>query len=160
VSFTSTAISTGSSSRRLEREAGRNVEVMWLTRRLSPDHKTMPISARTTVSPSASLHPFCRAAPHVGLLTQASVAIDAASSSVNNRTRTLRAPRWSGAWRRSRRASRAICSNSTARPAGAVRGVKIKAGRLKEKIEKLKEEMQRLDTLNTQMLTTPDSRFR
>jgi transposase len=29
------------SSRRLEREAGRNVEVMWLTCRLVPDHKTM-----------------------------------------------------------------------------------------------------------------------
>ena len=29
------------SSRRLEREAGRNVEVMWLTGRLAPDHKTL-----------------------------------------------------------------------------------------------------------------------
>jgi hypothetical protein len=29
------------SSRRLEREAGRNVELMWLTGRLSPDHKTI-----------------------------------------------------------------------------------------------------------------------
>ena len=29
------------SSRRLEREAGRNVEVMWLLGRLAPDHKTM-----------------------------------------------------------------------------------------------------------------------
>ncbi len=29
------------SSRRLEREAGRNVEVMWLTNRLAPDHKTI-----------------------------------------------------------------------------------------------------------------------
>jgi transposase len=29
------------SSRRLEREAGRNVEVMWLTGRLVPDHKTI-----------------------------------------------------------------------------------------------------------------------
>ena len=29
------------SSRRLEREAGRNVEVMWLTGRLAPDHKTI-----------------------------------------------------------------------------------------------------------------------
>ncbi len=27
------------SSRRLEREAGRNVELMWLTGRLMPDHK-------------------------------------------------------------------------------------------------------------------------
>jgi hypothetical protein len=29
------------SSRRLEREAGRNIEVMWLTCRLIPDHKTI-----------------------------------------------------------------------------------------------------------------------
>jgi transposase len=29
------------SSRRLEREAGRNVEVMWLLGRLTPDHKTI-----------------------------------------------------------------------------------------------------------------------
>ena len=29
------------SSRRLEREAGRNVEVMWLTGRRAPDHKTI-----------------------------------------------------------------------------------------------------------------------
>ncbi len=29
------------SSRRLEREAGRNVELMWLTGKLAPDHKTI-----------------------------------------------------------------------------------------------------------------------
>jgi transposase len=29
------------SSRRLEHEAGQNVEVMWLTERLAPDHKTI-----------------------------------------------------------------------------------------------------------------------
>lgn len=37
------------SSRRLEREARRNVEVMWLTGRLVPDHKTIAISARIMV---------------------------------------------------------------------------------------------------------------
>ncbi len=40
------------SSRRLEREAGRNVEVMWLTGRLVPDHKIgapmRPVNLRTT----------------------------------------------------------------------------------------------------------------
>ena len=41
------------SSRRLEREAARNVEVMWLTGRLAPDHKTLPTSARTMGQPSA-----------------------------------------------------------------------------------------------------------
>jgi transposase len=34
------------SSRRLEREAGRNVELMWLTGLLAPDHKTIATSAR------------------------------------------------------------------------------------------------------------------
>ena len=41
-SSTFTAISTGfNRARRLEREAGRNLEVMWLTGRLAPDHKTI-----------------------------------------------------------------------------------------------------------------------
>ena len=41
------------SSRRLEREAGRNVEVMWLTGRLVPDHKTIATFGRTMAVPSA-----------------------------------------------------------------------------------------------------------
>jgi hypothetical protein len=36
------------SSRRLEREVQRNVELMWLTRRLAPDFKTIANFARTT----------------------------------------------------------------------------------------------------------------
>jgi hypothetical protein len=41
------------SSRRLEREAGRNVEVMWLTGRLAPITRRLLISARITVLRSA-----------------------------------------------------------------------------------------------------------
>jgi transposase len=41
------------SSRRLEREAGRNVEVMWLLGRLAPDHKTIADFRRTTAWGSA-----------------------------------------------------------------------------------------------------------
>jgi hypothetical protein len=41
------------SSRRLEREAGRNIEVMWLTGRPAPDHKTIADSGATTALPSA-----------------------------------------------------------------------------------------------------------
>src|ERR671937_2841347 len=36
------------SSRRLEREAGRNVELMWLLGRLVPDHKTIADFRKTT----------------------------------------------------------------------------------------------------------------
>src|SRR5258707_10138187 len=39
--LTARAIRAMQSSRRLEREAGRNVEVMWLLGRLAPDHKTI-----------------------------------------------------------------------------------------------------------------------
>jgi len=69
------------SSRRLEREAGRNLEVMWLTGRLVPDHKTSPISAETTAPPSKGLCAIRRLVPQVGCCAKASVAIDAASSS-------------------------------------------------------------------------------
>ena len=41
------------SSRRLEREAGRNFEVMWLLGRLVPDHKTVADFRKTTAVPSA-----------------------------------------------------------------------------------------------------------
>jgi transposase len=37
------------SSRRLEREAGRNIEVMWLTGRLSPITRQLPTSGKTMV---------------------------------------------------------------------------------------------------------------
>jgi transposase len=41
------------SSRRLEREAGRNVEVMWLIGRLVPDHKTIADFRKDNAAPSA-----------------------------------------------------------------------------------------------------------
>jgi transposase/macrodomain Ter protein organizer (MatP/YcbG family) len=63
------------SSRRLEREAGRNLEVMWLTGRLAPDHKTIA-DFRKDNGPAikkvcAQFVELCR---KMGLLTKASVA--------------------------------------------------------------------------------------
>ena len=49
------------SSRRLEREAGRNLEVMWLTGRLVPIIRPLPISANTTALPvCAQFVALCR----------------------------------------------------------------------------------------------------
>src|SRR6266576_2941886 len=65
------------SSRRLEREAGRNIEVMWLTGRLAPDHKTIADFRKdngTAIGKvCARFVALCRT---LGLLTQGSVAID------------------------------------------------------------------------------------
>jgi transposase len=77
------------SSRRLEREAGRNVEVMWLTGRLVPDHKTIA-DFRKDSGPAirrvcAQFVTLCR---QLGLLAKGSVAIDGSKfKAVNNRDR-------------------------------------------------------------------------
>jgi len=65
------------SSRRLEREAQRNIELMWLTGRLAPDFKTIA-SFRRDNGPAiravcAQFVVLCR---QLGLFTRAVVAID------------------------------------------------------------------------------------
>src|SRR5919204_130044 len=75
------------SSRRLEREAGRNIEVMWLLGRLAPDHKTIAdfrkdngLALRKVCARFVEL---CRG---MGLLATASVAIDGSKfKAVNDR---------------------------------------------------------------------------
>src|SRR6266481_4037438 len=79
------------SSRRLEREASRNVEVMCLTGRLVPDHKTIA-DFRKDNGPAirkvcAQFVALCR---EMGLLTKASVAIDGSKfKAVNNRDKNF-----------------------------------------------------------------------
>src|SRR5712671_5714612 len=79
------------SSRRLEREAGRNFEVLWLLGRLVPDHKTIA-DFRKDNGPAirkvcARFVELCRA---MGLLTTASVAIDGSKfKAVNNRDKNF-----------------------------------------------------------------------
>src|SRR4029078_13134210 len=74
------------SSRRLEREAGRNGEVMWLTGRLVPDHKTIADfrkdNGRAIGQVCSRFIALCRM---MGLFTNASVAIDGSKfKAVNN----------------------------------------------------------------------------
>jgi transposase len=54
------------SSRRLEREAGRNVEVMWLLGRLIPDHKTIADFRKDRPGAAQGLCALCRAVPRAG----------------------------------------------------------------------------------------------
>ena len=79
------------SSRRLEREAGRNVEVMWLLRRLMPDHKTIADfrkdNGKALRKVCARFVELCR---EMGLLAKASVAIDGSKfKAVNNRDKNF-----------------------------------------------------------------------
>ena len=65
------------SSRRIEREALRNVELMWLTERLSPDHKTIADFRKDN---GQAIRGVCREfvvlCRRLNLFTQAQVVID------------------------------------------------------------------------------------
>src|ERR1700675_1073893 len=78
-------------SRRLEREARRNLEVMWLTGRLAPDHKTVADfrkdNGQAIKKVCAQFVELCR---RMGLLEKPSVAIDGSKfKAVNNRDRNF-----------------------------------------------------------------------
>jgi transposase len=151
------------SSRRLEREAGRNVEVMWLTGRLVPDHKTIADfrkdNGRAIRRVCARFVALCRA---MGLFAEeASVAIDGSKfKAVNNRdknfTRAKMERRLTQIEESVARYLHQLDSADRQEPSLART---TKATRLREKIARLKEEMQRLHALEARMIATPDQQI-
>jgi transposase len=154
------------SSRRLEREAGRNVEVMWLTGRLVPDHKTIA-DFRKDNGPAirkvcAQFVALCR---QLGLLAQgtsgASVAIDGSKfKAVNNRDRNFTAAKMK---RRMAQIEKSVAryleqldSADRQEPSEALA---MRTTRLEEKIARLKEEMERLEGLEAQRQAAPDQQI-
>src|ERR1700676_2783260 len=150
------------SGRRLGGEAGHNVEVMWLAGRLVPDHKTIADFRKDNGTAirqvCARFVALCRA---MGLLTQASVAIDGSKfKAVNNRdrnfTRAKMERRLAQIEESVARYLQQLDSADRQEPSEARATQTI---RLKEKIAKLKEEMQRLYRLKARMLATPDQQI-
>src|SRR6266853_6686288 len=151
------------SSRRLEREAGRNVEVMWLTGRLVPDHKTIADfrkdNGRAIRQVCSRFVVLCRT---MGLFAPKLASRLTAASSRQSiiGTRISRAPRCSGEWHRSEESvARYLHQLDSADWQEPSLARTTKSTRLKEKIAKLKEEMQRLKALDVQMLATPDQQI-
>ena len=150
------------SSRRLEHEAGRNVEVMWLTRRLAPDHKTIADfrkdSGRAIREVCARFVALCRS---MGLLTEASVAIDGSKfKAVNNRDKNFtRAKMELRMAQIEASVARYLQQLDTADRQEPSDALKAKVDLLREKLAKLKEQMQRLRAIEAQMLTTPDQQI-
>jgi transposase len=150
------------SSRRLEREAGRNVEVMWLTERLAPDHKTVA-DFRKGNGPAirkvcSQFVVLCR---KMGLFTEAIVAIDGSKfKAVNNRdrnfTKNKMARRLAQIEASVARYLQQLDSADRQEPSFAR---ETKTARLKDKIAILKQEMQRLSKLEAQMLEAPDQQI-
>jgi transposase len=147
------------SSRRLEREAGRNFEVMWLLGRLVPDHKTIADfrkdNGRAIRKVCARFVELCR---ELGLLTQASVAIDGSKfKAVNNRDKNFTRAKVDR-----RRAqleesiARYLSQLDTADLQDPSETLALKTERLKEKLVKLDQEMAKLAAIEKQMQASPD----
>ncbi|HUT40615.1 MAG TPA: IS1182 family transposase, partial [Gammaproteobacteria bacterium] len=149
------------SSRRIEREAQRNVELMWLTERLSPDHKTISDFRKDN---SQAIRGVCREfvvlCRRLNLFTQALVVIDGSKfKAVNNRDRNFTKAkmkrrlaqieasldRYFAQLERSDREESSIAED--------------KAVHLHDKIAVLKQEMARLKALEVQMLAAPDQQI-
>jgi transposase len=150
------------SSRRLEREAGRNFEVMWLLGRLVPDHKTVA-DFRKDNGPAirkvcARFVELCRG---MGLLATTSVAIDGSKfKAVNNRDKNFtRAKVERRRAQLEESVARYLSQLDTADRQEPSEALAAKTTHLKEKLAKLKQEMERLKILEAQMLAAPDQQI-
>src|SRR5919198_91917 len=150
------------SSRRLEREAGRNVEVMWLLGRLVPDHKTIADFRKDNCSAlrkvCARFVELCR---EMGLLAKASVAIDGSKfKAVNNRDKNFtRAKVERRRAQLEESVARYLSQLDTADLQEPSEALAAKTAHLKEKLARLESEMQRLAAMEKQMLASPDQQI-
>ena len=150
------------SSRRLEQEAGHNVEVMWLVGRLVPDHKTIADfrrdNGRGIRKACVQFVSLCR---QFGLLAAASVAIDGSKfKAVNTRDKNFTKGKIK---RRLAQIEDSVArylgqlDSADRQEASLARTTKI--DHLNDKIAKLKEEMDRLAEIENEMLSRPEQQI-
>ncbi len=146
------------SSRRLEREAGRNVEVMWLTSKLAPDFKTIADFRRDHGGAiQAACRRFVVLCRNLGLIAGGTVAVDGSRMrAVNARDRnftpvTIR--------RRMEQVDASIerylgmldTADRQEGEAAQLRGV-----RLTERLEELRRQMRELEAMEQAVMASPD----
>ncbi|PWG60904.1 IS1182 family transposase [Sediminicurvatus halobius] len=157
------------SSRRLERETQRNVELMWLAERLSPDFKTIADFRRDN---GKAIRGVCREfvllCRRLNLFSQALVVIDGSKfKAVNNRDRNFTAAKMKRRMEQIEQSIERYLGQLDYADRDEPSVAEAKTTRLKEKIARLKEEAQRLAAIEVQRrqasdeqisLTDPDAR--
>ena len=146
------------SSRRLEREAQRNVELMWLTGRLAPDFKTIADFRRDN---GEAIRKVCREfvelSRQLGLFGEAMVAIDGSKfKAVNNRDKNF-TPHKLKARMQQLEESIARYLNDldrADREPAAVPAARV--SHLREKIATVKEQVRKLRSIEKQLHEAPD----
>jgi transposase len=146
------------SSRRLEREAQRNIELMWLTGRLAPDFKTIA-NFRRDNGPAiravcAQFVVLCR---RLGLFTRAVVAIDGSKfKAVNNRDKNFTVTKLA---KRVEQVDASIARYLAALDRADHEESDVaeaKTTRIKDKIAGLRRQMQALKAMDQQIQAAPD----
>jgi transposase len=146
------------SSRRLEREAQRNIELMWLVGRLAPDFKTIADFRKDN---GAAIQSVCRQfvelCRRLKLFTCAVVAIDGSKfKAVNNRDKNYTIAKVTG---RMEQVNASIARYLAALDRADREESDIaeaKSGRLKEKIAGLRRQMQALKVMEQTVRDAPD----
>ena len=146
------------SSRRLERECQRNIEMIWLTGQLAPDFKTIADFRKDN---GKAIREVCREfvalCRRLDLLSAASVAIDGSKfKAVNARDKNFTEAKMK---RRLERIDESIARYLSQLETADRHGDSVpeaKVARLKGKIEKLKEEIVRLNAINAEMMKSED----
>jgi transposase len=149
------------SSRRLEREAQRNVELMWLTGRLAPDFKTI---ANFRKDNGKAIRNVCRQfvtlCQKLDLFSDALVTIDGSKfKAVNNRDRNFTDAKLQ---RRMKEIESSINQYLVALDTADRQEPEVKelrTARLQEKIEALKKQMQVLKDIEVQLKDAPDGQI-
>src|SRR5467141_2610941 len=146
------------SSRRLEREAQRNIELMWLVGRLAPDFKTIADFRKDNgAAIRAVCAQFVELCRRLKLFTRAVVAIDGSKfKAVNNRDKNYTVAK---VGKRMEQVDASIVRYLAAldradREEGDV--AEAKSGRLKEKIAGLRRQMQALRAMERTVQDAPD----
>jgi len=149
------------SSRRLERECQRNIELIWLTGHLAPDFKTIADfrkdNGRAIREVCRQFVALCR---KLDLLSAASVAIDGSKfKAVNARDKNFTEAKMK---RRLERIEESIARYIEQLETADRRGDALpeaKVERFKDKIVKLNEEIARLSAINAEMMNSKDKQI-
>ena len=149
------------SSRRLERECQRNVELMWLTTRLVPDFKTI---ANFRKDNGRGVRQVCKqfvvVCRKLNLISQTTVVIDGSKfKGVNNRDRNYTTGKLKRRREELERSIERYFYRLDKMDQKAVEVVEIQAPVLKEKIASLKEALVELDVLELELDKTEDKQI-
>jgi len=146
------------SSRRLERECQRNIELIWLTGQLAPDFKTIADFRKDN---GKAIREVCRTfvalCRELDLLSVASVAIDGSKfKAVNARDKNFTEAKMR---RRFERIEESVARYLSQLETADLRGDAVpeaKVARLKDKLAKLKQEVVRLTAIKEEMMQSED----